>query len=170
MTTHDTNDTNYETDNETILVIGNPATFMDRVSDEVTDEGTDRVADTENELASTAYEAIRAINHLTIDGKAIPAPEVYTLMGNLKCLGWSLDQALRQISRALAKSLTVYAVYEDEGGNPEESVAYAMDSLRTAAEHAAHIGRLLEAAQTDISRQGYYRTPGNPDRNAGEGR
>jgi hypothetical protein len=123
-----------------------------------TDSDSPRVADMENELASTAYESIRAINHLTIDGKAIPAPEVYTLLGNLKCLGWSLDQALRQLSRALAKSLTMFAVYEDEGGNPEESVAYAMDSLRTAAEHAAHIGRLLEGAQGDISRQGVYRS------------
>ena len=147
-----TNDTTTNTTNETVDVTVDP----DR-----TDRVADRVADRENELASTAYEAIRAINHLTIDGKAIPAPEVYTLLGSLKCLGWSLDQALRQISRALAKSLTVYAVYEDEGGNPEESVAYAMDSLRTAAEHASQIGRLLEAAQTDISRQGYYRQNGN---------
>lgn len=117
---------------------------------------TTHVADTENQLAETAYESIRAINHLTIDGKAIPAPEVYDLLGNLKCLAGGLDQALRQLARALAASLRVYAVYEEDGGNPEESVAYAMDSMGVAADHASQLGVLLEAAQGDLSRQGYY--------------
>jgi hypothetical protein len=117
---------------------------------------THTVAVRENELAETAYQSIRSINHITIDAKAIPAPEVYNLLGTLKCLAYSLDQALRQLARALAGSLAVYAVYEDEGGNPEESVAYAMDSMRAAADHAGRMGELLAAAQDDISRQGYY--------------
>ena len=125
------------------------------------------VAGSETKLAQTAYESIRAINHLTIDGKAIPAPEVYDLLGNLKCLGYGLDQAIRQLSRALGASLGVYAVYEDDGGNPEESVMYAMDAMRLAAEHGARIGALLEGAQTDISRQGYHR---RRDQRAKEGR
>ncbi len=129
------------------------------------------VAGTETKLAQTANESIRAINHLTIDGKAIPAPEVYDLLGHLKCLGYGLDQVIRQLSRALGASLGVYAVYEDDGGNPEESVMYAMDAMRLAAEHGARIGALLEGAQTDISRQGYHRNPSRkPNPHPREGR
>jgi len=140
-------------------------TITDNLAGTVADPSL--VAAAETKLAQTANESIRAINHLTIDGKAIPAPEVYDLLGNLKCLGYGLDQAIRQLSRALGASLGVYAVYEDDGGNPEESVMYAMDAMRLAAEHGARIGVLLEGAQTDISRQGYYR---KPNRHPKEGR
>ena len=110
----------------------------------------------ENTLAETAYEAIRAINHLTTTGAAIPAPEMYSILGNLTCLGHGLDQALRQLARGLATSLSTFAVYEDDGGNPDESVAYAIDSMQVAAAHAAQLGTLLQGAQDDISRQGVY--------------
>ncbi len=123
---------------------------------------TATVADAENQLAQAAHDSIRAINHLTIDGKAIPAPELYIMLGNFKSLGHALDQGLRQLARCLAASLNSYAVYEDDGGNPEESVAYAMDSMREAAYHAEKLGALLGGAQDDISRQGFH--------SAGEGR
>ena len=118
------------------------------------------VADAEAQLAHAAHESIRSINHLTVGGKAIPAPELYAVLGDLKSLGHALDQALRQLSHCLASSLNTYAVYEDDGGNPEESVAYAMDSMREAAFHAEKLGLLLDGAQDDISRQGVYRPAG----------
>ncbi|AXG14954.1 hypothetical protein [Intrasporangium calvum] len=121
---------------------------------------TPAVADAENQLAQSAYESIRSINHLTVGGKAIPAPELYAMLGNLKCLGHALDQTLRQLAHCLGSSLNVYAVYEDDGGNPEESAAYAMDSMREAAFHAEKLGMLLEGAQDDISRQGVYTAKG----------
>ncbi len=117
---------------------------------------TPAVAEAENQLAQAAYQSVRSINHLTISGKAIPAPELYAMLGNFKCLGHALDQVLRQLAHCLASSLNTYAVYEDDGGNPEESVAYAMDSMREAAFHAEKLGMLLDGAQDDISRQGVY--------------
>lgn len=111
----------------------------------------------ERELAHAATEAIRGINHLTEGSPAIPAPQMFEVLGDLKCLGYGLEQALRQLARSLASSLAVYAVFEEDGGNPEESVAYAMDSMRVAAGHASRLGEVLDFAQTDISRQGYYR-------------
>ncbi|MEW1952810.1 hypothetical protein [Terrabacter sp. NPDC080008] len=110
----------------------------------------------ERELARAATEAIRGINHLTVGSPAIPAPQMFEVLGDLKCLGYGLEQALRQLARSLASSLAVYAVFEEDGGNPEESVAYAMDSMRVAAGHASRLGEVLDFAQIDISRQGYY--------------
>jgi hypothetical protein len=110
----------------------------------------------ERELANAATEAIRGITHLTLGSPPIPAPEMFEVLGDLKCLGYGLDQALRQLARSLASSLAVYAVFEEDGGNPEESVAYAMDSMRVAAGHESRLGEVLDFAQADITRQGYY--------------
>lgn len=110
----------------------------------------------EHELANAACEAIRDINHRTIRSPAIPAPEMYEVLGDLKTLGYGLEQALRQLARSLASSMAVYALYEEDGGNPEESIAYAMDSMRVAAGHASRLGEVLDSAQSDISRQGFY--------------
>ncbi|MDN5795879.1 MAG: hypothetical protein L0H79_09030 [Intrasporangium sp.] len=109
-----------------------------------------------NEHAAAAYESIRALCHATVGRGPIPPPQVYEVLGNLKCLGYGLTQALRQLSRALAESLTVYAVYEDDGDNPEESIAYAMESLRAAADRATQLAVLLDAAQDDLSRIGIH--------------
>ena len=110
----------------------------------------------ERELANAATEAIRGITHLTLGSPPIPAPQMFEVLGDLKCLGYGLDQALRQLARSLGSFLAVYAVFEEDGGNPEESVAYAMDSMRVAAGHASRLGEVLDFAQADITRQGYY--------------
>jgi hypothetical protein len=117
---------------------------------------TRSVADQENSLAVTAHESIRAINHLTIATRPIPAPEIYGVLGHLTPLGYGLDQALRQLARALVASVDAYALYEDDGGDPEQSIAYAIEAMHAAADHATQLGQLLQAAQDDLSRQGYY--------------
>ena len=104
--------------------------------------------------ADDAYEAIRAINHLTY--QSIPAPLAYAILGNLKNVGHLLPQALTQIGSGLQRSLDEYDVYEDDGADPAESVALAVEYLTAAGERAAEVGRLLEAAQTAINRQGYH--------------
>lgn len=101
-----------------------------------------------------AYEAIRAINHLTFGG-AMPAPLVYDVLGNLKGVGHLLPQALGQLSQGLADSLSEYDVYERDGREPAQSVTDARAYLVEAAEKAAELGTLLEAAQSAISGQGY---------------
>jgi hypothetical protein len=107
------------------------------------------------EEADTAYEAIRAINHLTINRTSIPAPEVYSILGNLKlAAGYSMKQALEQIAAGLSNSTSEYNVYDNKR-DPEESIDLAVGYLAAAAMHAGTIGELLEKAQTAINSQGY---------------
>jgi len=100
-----------------------------------------------------AYEAIRAINHLTSHGP-IPAPTVYRILGELKGVGHLLPQALAQIARGLHRSLEVLDVY-DLRRDPADSVLDATLLLNQALRKATELGELLEAAQAAISEQGY---------------
>lgn len=104
-----------------------------------------------------AYESIRAINHLT-SGTPIPAPVVYSVLGNLKGVGHMLPQALNQLGAGLAASLDEFDVY-DHKREPGESVSEARSYLEMAAKKAEELGRLLEEAQVAINSQG-YETPG----------
>lgn len=104
-----------------------------------------------------AHEAIRAINHLTSQGP-IPAPTVYRILGELKCVGKLLPQALAQIARGLRASLDVLDVY-DHRRDPAESVADAVILLNQALRKAAALGEVLEATQSAISEQGYHSAP-----------
>lgn len=102
--------------------------------------------------ADAAYEAIRAINHLT-NSNTHPAPIVYSVLGNLKGLG--LPQAFTQLAQSLGRSLDAFDVYEDDGRDPVQSVATAADHLTKAAQLAAAMVAELEKAQSAISRQGH---------------
>ncbi len=107
-----------------------------------------------------AYEAIRAINHLTGHG-AIPAPTVYRILGDLKDVGHLLPQALEQLCRGLHASLAAFDVY-DHARDPAESVADAVALLARASRKAADLGQLLEDAQAAISDQGYRTDDNHP--------
>ncbi len=100
-----------------------------------------------------AYEAIRAINHLTGHGVPIPAPVMYTILGELTGVAHVLPQGLRQLGHALAASLDTLNVYDH--GRPEDSVAAAVAALERAATLAAQLGPLLETAQSELAEQGY---------------
>lgn len=102
--------------------------------------------------ADDAYEAVRAINHLSFG--ALSAPTVYTVLGNLKCVGHMLPQALRQLGEGLVASLCEYDVYDAEGIDPAVNVNLACGHLADAASRARDIGLLLEEAQSAISGQG----------------
>ena len=104
--------------------------------------------------ADDAYEAIRAINHLTL-GSSLPASLVYRVLGDLKGVGHLLPQALTQLAAGLGRSLDTHDVYEDDGGDPVQSVATATDHLTRAAELAAQLGVELDHAQSAINGQGY---------------
>ena len=111
--------------------------------------------------ALDAYEAIRSINHATIfTGDGIPAPVVYRVLGFLQsAAGYGMAQALGQLARGLERSLSTFDVYEDDGRDPVDSVAHAVNALTDAADLLQHVGPLLDNAQAAISRQG-YRTQG----------
>lgn len=105
--------------------------------------------------ADDVYEAVRAINHATIDAHSIPAPVVYDALGNLKlALGYSTHQALTQVADGLLRSLDTHDVYDDNG-DPTDNAAAAAALLHEAASLATQIGTLLEEAQSRISGQGY---------------
>ena len=104
-----------------------------------------------------AYEAIRAINHLTSHGP-IPAPTAYRILGDLKGVGHLLPQALEQLCRGLQASLQAFDVY-DHRRDPAASVSDAIALLARAARKASDLGQLLEDAQAAISEQGYHTDP-----------
>ena len=107
-----------------------------------------------------AYEAIRAINHLTSHGP-IPAPTAYRILGDLKGLGHLLPQALEQLCRGLQASLEAFDVY-DHRRDPAASVSDAIALLARAARKAAELGQLLEDAQAAIADQGYRSDEDHP--------
>ena len=119
------------------------------------------------DLSSTAYEAIRAINHHTITGDPIPAPDLYPVLGELRCLAHGLDQTLRLLGRSLTASLAVLDVYEDDGADPHMRASAATAQLGYAADLAHTLATSLDVAQGAIARQGYHPTP-DPDIAAGE--
>lgn len=65
--------------------------------------------------ADGAYEALRAIAHTASD---YPAPLAYSMLGNLKNVGYALDTVLGKIAYGLEASLERYNVYEAEGKDP----------------------------------------------------
>lgn len=59
------------------------------------------------DLADTAAEAIRALNHASLDGRSIDLHELYHALGALATLADRLPQACRQLAAALdGRSLT----------------------------------------------------------------
>ena len=108
--------------------------------------------------ADAVYEAVRTICH---HSETQPAPTVYRVLGNLKgAAGPMLAQALNQLAAGLERSLTEYDVYEDDGGDPAESVAAAARHMGAAAALAEQIGGHLSDAQNAIAGQG-HRVPGD---------
>jgi hypothetical protein len=101
-----------------------------------------------------AYEAIRALNHLTF-GVAIPAPVAYDVLGNLKGVGNMLPQLLGQLAAGMQRSLAQYVVYDNRAEDPAVSVEDAAQHLHDAALAAQQLGASLEAAQRAISAQGH---------------
>lgn len=113
--------------------------------------------------ADTAYEAVRAINHLTIFGPAIPAPDLYPVLGTLAQLGHGLDQAIGQLTRGLQRSPEFYDLYDaDPGRTPAQVIDDAVQWLARAAQHARDCGYALSKAHTAIAGQGWL-GPTNPN-------
>jgi len=106
-------------------------------------------------LADQAAQAVRAINHATISGPALPAPCVYDVLRALKLVGYRLDQATAQLADRLAASAAEFDLYECDSGDPVDGIAAATAALTEAAGHARALGVLLDAAQSAIAGQGY---------------
>lgn len=107
--------------------------------------------------AQDAFEAIRRINRTTIfTADGIPAPVVYRMLSFLHSAGgYGLAQALGQLARGLERSLATHDLHEDDGRDPAESVADAVNAITDAIALLQRVGPLLDDAQAAISRQGY---------------
>lgn len=103
--------------------------------------------------ADDAYEALRAICHLSGD---YPAPLAYEVLGNLKMAGSALSTVAERLSAGLQQSLESYDVYEEDGRDPSLSVAEARKHLERASVLAQDASRALAEAQTAINRQGFH--------------
>lgn len=118
--------------------------------------------------SDAAQEFARAANGTS--GHVMPAPMVYSLLGDIKLTLWRLREVTSYLPRGVAASLTdprlaVYDrdLYTGDPRNPEaqaqvaaEHLAAASRALHRAAEHA-------EAAQVALNSQGFeWRTPEPP--------
>jgi len=128
------------------------------LTDDLTDDPSTDERPTLAQYAEHAYEALRAINHATITRPPLLAPVVYEILGNLKQLGYALDQALGQISVGLAASLEapgLYEVYEADGSDPAVSVEAARAAIGIACGAADDLATSIEYAQGQLTWQGY---------------
>lgn len=120
--------------------------------------------------ADAAYEQVRRIAALTVFSPALPAPDLYPVLGSLALLGHSLQQALGQLVTGLERSPEFYDLREDDPErDPAISIEAAADWLTTAAEHAATLGHACSNAQSAIAGQGWHSGTADDDQD-GAGR
>lgn len=114
---------------------------------------------TRSELASAIDAHVKDLEQRVRNADAIPAPEAYELLGELKwALGHTAGDLLNHTGDKLLASLKVYDV-TDSRGDAYDNAEVAIEHLRVAARLAGELGRHLEHAQTAIAGQG-YNTPG----------
>lgn len=112
--------------------------------------------------ADVAHEAIRAMNHITnsTGGQGIPAPVVYSVLGNLSGVAGMLPQLVDQLASGLGESLDAFNVYDNKR-DPADSVAEAVEALAEAGVHAQRAAAALSRAQVAINSQGYNDAAGS---------
>lgn len=89
-------------------------------------------------------------------GRAVPAPELYEVLGNVKLAAGSLlAELLGRLADGIERSIDEFEVYEARGGSPVTNAAAAASLLQGAAAHADRVLRLLDEAQTAICWQGH---------------
>lgn len=114
-----------------------------------------RAAEQVAEHAAAAYEAVRAINHLTIGRPALPAPDVSLPLADFARLGHALGQALDQLGDCLARSTSTHRLYQDDGSDPAAAVTRAQELMRSAGQLAESFGAYSAAAQQALKWQGH---------------
>jgi hypothetical protein len=104
--------------------------------------------------ADTAYEATRAMTHLTTSA-SISSPTLYEVLGNLKATSAMQPQLFNQLAGALSKFQEQFEVFEDDGGDPAQRTTEVKEHLMLAAHLADQLANELEAAQQKIARQSF---------------
>lgn len=103
--------------------------------------------------ARTAYEAaelIRQLNHETLNGKDLTAPQIHRTVRNLLDLVDRLPQAFEQLAALLAKQQTDGKIRMEDGSSPAAPVTAVTLRLYQA------------AALTESANRKTYGTPASP--------
>jgi len=87
--------------------------------------------------ARAAAEAIRELNHLTLNAPSMSAPEISSAVSALADLVDRLPQAFEQLAHHLEKQLQAGAVRMEDDRDPAAPVDQALTGLRRAAALAA---------------------------------
>jgi len=104
------------------------------------------------ELARTAAEAVRALNHATLGGDGLGEPaDAYTVLGELSLAASGLPQLLGQVGRWLAAGLAAGRLGCDDGTDPAAAVSGAWLFLSDARASAAALARDLGQAQQQLA-------------------
>lgn len=109
-----------------------------------------------DQLASELYDGMHDLG-VAVLGRAVPAPELYGILGNIKSAGgYYLGELLERLADGIERSVDEYEVYEDDGGDPVLRAALAASLIQGAAAHATRVAQCLEAAQSAIAAQGHH--------------
>ena len=103
-------------------------------------------------LARTAAEAIRALNHATLDADGLGQPaDAYEVLGELSLAASRLPQLLGQVGTWLATALAAGRLGCDDGTSPAAAVSGAWLFISDARGSAAALARDLEQAQQQLA-------------------
>lgn len=92
--------------------------------------------------AYAAAEAVRQLNHDTLNIEAMTAPEISSTVRGLLDLVDRLPQAFEQLANHLEKQLAGGQVRMEDGRHPAAPVAQAVAGLRRAAALASPVNRV----------------------------
>lgn len=113
-----------------------------------------------NAHAQQILSATHAFEEEPRQRSAVPAPEVYELLGDISAaISTRLPDALERMADSLERSFLVdYDVYEDDGTDPAQSIHAARQALSTAILLLRDAGDSLDHARIAMRNQG-YRSP-----------
>lgn len=106
------------------------------------------------EVAETAAEAVRTLNHLTLAAQSAGVPgwedvcDLYRVLGELGLLVERLPQVLRQVAHHLEQRADSYEADESAPGTATENAARAVLALGDAREPLRRAGELIGAAHS----------------------
>lgn len=100
--------------------------------------------------ATAAAEAVRSLNHATLDPQALDAGEIYRAVGEVSLLAGRLDQTFRQLGGAVLDGATAGRLGVDTGA-VGDTAAVIVAALETAADAAQALIAAVTAAHNAAS-------------------
>ena len=119
---------------------------------------TDTTAKTPAQHATTAAEAIRALNHATLATPGLDwehPSNAYDVVGSLERLAATLPQALDQIAHHIERLAAAGRIRSDKGGDGAEEVHTALRALEFANADARQLASRLATVHSALSPLAY---------------